>query len=269
MAEFVDLLSQKLVSFCMSRRQIDDAYASWQGLPPPKQIERAIELRNRAYDLFKRAHRKTSRNGEFGEVITYLLIEHVLNAPQLVSKMSLKTSPQMPVHGSDGIHFSYDAATGGLTLLWGESKCYGSVSAALGEAVSSVAENLQDGKMGQELFLVKEHGDLSVLSDAAREAVLSFLDPWNENYNRRVDASVILIAFDFNRFAALQGIKAAEVEATFQEALRAELEACATRLDGHLRRVGIERHSLDVFFLPVPSVDDLRTRFQDRIGWAA
>lgn len=268
-AEFVELLSQKLVSFCMSRRQINAAYESWKDLPAPKQIERAIELRNRAYDLFKRAHRKTSRNGEFGEVITYLLIEHVLKAPQLVSKMSLKTSPQMPVHGSDGIHVSFDAATGGLTLLWGESKCYGSVAAALGEAVNSVAENLQDGKMGQELFLVKEHGDLSALSDAAREAVLSFLDPWNENYNRRVDASVILIAFDFNRFAELQGIKASEVEGTFQAALRAELDACATRLDGHLRRVGIERHSLDVFFLPVPSVDDLRARFQDRIGWAA
>jgi hypothetical protein len=67
--------------------------------------------------------------------------------------MSLKTSSQMPVHGSDGIHFKCDAA-GNLRLLWGESKCYESITSALAEAVKSVAENLQHQKMSHELFLI-------------------------------------------------------------------------------------------------------------------
>lgn len=267
--EFVELLTTKLVSFCMSRKHINEAYADWKDLSPSKQIEGAIGLRNRAFDLFKRAQKKTNRNGEFGEVIAFLLMEYVLKAPQLVAKMSLKTNREMPVHGSDGIHFKFDDASGSLTLLWGESKCYASLTDALSKAVASVFENLQDNKMSHELFLVKEHGDLSFFSKEAQDAILSFLDPYNENYNKRVDGSVILIAFDFDRFAELKGLKLVEVEPRFQDLLRAELDACVTRLDERLKDVGIERHALNVFFLPVPSVADIRSSFQDKIGWAA
>ncbi|MGN8094151.1 HamA C-terminal domain-containing protein [Methylobacterium sp. 22177] len=268
-AEFVELLSTKLISFCMSRKSINAAHEKLRHLSPQKQFERATALRDQAVDLFKRAQRNTNRNGEFGEVITYLLIEHVLKAPQLVAKMSLKTSREMPVHGSDGVHFSFDPATGGLTLLWGESKCYASVANALSEAVKSVAENLQDDKMKQEIFLVREHGDLSAFSDAGRDAIMSFLDPYAENYNQRIDGSVILVAFDFERFADMNGLKPADVDNAFQDALRVELDSCATRLDAQLKKNGIEHHTIDVFFLPVPSVQDLRMRFQHRIGWAA
>ncbi|TXM73129.1 DUF1837 domain-containing protein [Methylobacterium sp. WL69] len=267
--EFIELLTTKLVSFCMSRKSINAAQEKWRDLPAEKQIEKVLHLRNKAFDLFKKAQRNTNRNGEFGEVITYLLIEYVLKAPQLVAKMSLKTNRQMPIHGSDGIHVSFDPATGGLSLLWGESKCYASVTDAISEAAGSVAENLRHDKMGHELFLIEEHGDLSAFSEAAQEALMSFLNPFNENYNKRIDRSVILIAFDFKRFAAMNSLKPHEVEAAFEAALRTELDACAVRLDGHLKKHGIEHHALDVFFLPVPSVHDFRTGFQDRIGWAA
>ena len=267
--EFIELLTTKLVSFCMSRKSINAAQETWRDLSAQKQVEKIIQLRNKAFDLFKKAQRNTNRNGEFGEVIAYLLIEYVLKAPQLVAKMSLKTNPQMPVHGSDGIHVSYDVASGGLTLLWGESKCYASVTSAISEAVESVAENLQSEKMKQELFLIEQHGDLSHFSEAGQKAIMSFLDPYDENYNKRIDRSVIVIAFDFKRFADMNALKPTEVEAAFEDALRKQLDACATRLDEHLKKHGIEHHSLDVFFLPVPSVHDFRTGFQDKIGWAA
>lgn len=268
-SEFVNLLSTKLISFCLSRKKIAAAQKSWEGLSDNKKMEGVVALRDQAVDLFKRAHKNTNRNGEFGEVITYLLIESVLKAPQMVAKMSLKTNRQMPVHGSDGIHFRFDAATGSLTLLWGESKCYSSVTAAMAEAVKSVAENLQDDKMAHEVFLIGEHADLSVFPDSAKEAILSFLNPYDENYNKRVDGSVILIAFDFAKFAELNDLQVAEIEPAFEKALCAELDTCAARLDVHLKKHAIKGHALDVFFLPVPSVDDLRTRFQDKIGWSA
>jgi hypothetical protein len=126
-AEFVDILSYKLVSFCLHRKRIHEIQSSWGALPPDKIQESAVRLHQQALDLFKRANKKTNRNGEFGELITYLLIESVLKAPQFVAKMSLKTNSQMPVHGSDGIHLSYSDQTGKLSLYWGESKCYASV----------------------------------------------------------------------------------------------------------------------------------------------
>src|SRR2546421_9368739 len=99
-AEFVDILSYKLVSFCLHRKHIDQIQSSWSTLRPDKIQESAVRLHQQALDLFKRANKKTNRNGEFGELITYLLIESVLKAPQFLAKMSLKTNSQMPVHGS-------------------------------------------------------------------------------------------------------------------------------------------------------------------------
>jgi hypothetical protein len=268
--EFVEILSHKLVPFCLHRKHIDAVQSSWKSLPPNKIQQSAIQLHHKALDLFKRANRKTNRNGEFGELITYLLIESVLKAPQFVAKMSLKTSSQMPIHGSDGIHLSYSDKTGELRLYWGESKCYASVQGAIEKAAESVAENLEHKKLAHELFLVEQYFDLAGFPEEFREAILSFLNPYDENYNKRADVSVIFIAFDFAAFAAfaaLRNIREDEVETKFLAELLTALAAYAEQLDKALEKHGIKKHSVEVFFLPVPSVEDMRNLFQDKIGW--
>lgn len=267
MEEFVEILSHKLTAFCLPRRQIRKVQASWEGMAPSKIAESAVALHNKAIDLFKKANKATNRNGEFGELIAYLLIESVLRAPQLVAKMSLKTSSQMPVHGSDGIHFKFEAPSGRLRLFWGESKCYQSVNQALSEAAKSVAENLEYDKMGHELFLIEQHADLSEFPKEVSDAILSFLDPYEESSNLRIDTSVMLIAFDFDAFAKVAALKKDEVEKAFEKLLTDELKKLALRLDAELQDHAVPQHDLEVFFLPLPSVAEMRKRFQDRIGW--
>lgn len=265
--EFVKLLSFKLVPFCLHRKYISGVQGSWATLAPAKIQQSAVGLQQKAIDLFKKAHKNTNRNGEFGELITYLLIESVLKAPQFVAKMSLKTSPQMPVHGSDGIHISYDEKAEELRLYWGESKCYSSVQAAIESATTSVAENLQYQKMAHELFLVEQYFEQADFPEKYREAILSFLDPYDENYNKRADVSVVLIAFDFSAFAKLKNLKPSEVEQEFLAELCTALAVYADRLDKLLKKHGVKQHNIEVFFLPLPSVDQMRSLFQDTIGW--
>jgi hypothetical protein len=265
--EFVEILGTKLVGFCLPRREVGRAKARWADLPPSKVVEDAVRLHNRAVDLFIKANRATNRNGEFGELIAYLLVESVLRAPQLVAKMSLKTSGQMPVHGSDGIHFRLDPPDGRLRLFWGESKCYQSVSSALAEAAKSIAENLAADKMRHELFLVDQHADFSDLPHGLADAVLEFLDPYSEKSNLRLDTSVMLIAFDFAGFASLSGIEPEAVETAFEHKLEEELPNLAARLDQELAKRVMQPHDIHAFFLPVPSIAELRAAFQARIGW--
>jgi HamA len=266
-AEFVDVLSFKLVPFCLHRKHIQQIQNSWNTLPASRIQESAVRLHQQALELFKRANRKTNRNGEFGELITYLLIETVLKAPQFVAKMSLKTNSEMPIHGSDGIHLGYDDQTGKLSLYWGESKCYASVQSAINKAAESIAENLQHDKLSRELFLVEQYFDLAGFPNGFREAILSFLNPYDENYNKRADVSVIFIAFDFVAFAALNELSPDEVEIKFSVELRAALADYVVRIDKALENHGVRKHSVEVFFLPVPSVDEMRSLFQDKIGW--
>jgi len=267
MEDFVELLSTKLIAFCLPRKEIRSTQERWVKLTTQKQVEDAVRLHNRALDLFKRANRATNRNGEFGEVIAYLLIESVLRAPQLVAKMSLKTNSQMPVHGSDGIHFRLETPGGELRLFWGESKCYQSVEQAIMRAAESVAENLEHEKMSHELFLIEQHADLDDFPVELKEAILEFLDPYSEKSNLRLDTSVMLIAFDFDAYAKAEGAPPANAEAVFARHLAAELPILAARIDAALDHHAVPAHDLHVFFMPVPSITDMRDRFQSRIGW--
>jgi hypothetical protein len=267
-AEFVEILSFKLVPFCLHRKYINQVQSSWGSSPPGKVQERAVQLHQQALELFKRANKKTNRNREFGELITYLLIESVLKAPQFVAKMSLKTNSQMPVHGSDGIHLGYSDQTGKLSLYWGESKCYASVQSAIDKAAESVAENLEHNKLAHELFLVEQYFDLAGFPEEFREAILSFLNPFNENYNKRADVSVVFIAFDFSAFAALNKLNPDEVEITFLAELSTALADYVVRIDNAFEKRGVKKHAVEIFFLPVPSVDEMRALFQNKIGWS-
>ena len=253
----------------MHRKYINQTQNTWATLSPNKIQESAITLHQKALDLFKQANRKTNRNGEFGELITYLLIESVLKAPQFVAKMSLKTSSQMPIHGSDGIHLSYDSNSGKLSLYWGESKCHASVQHAIVKAVKSIADNLEHKKMTRELYLVEQYFDLNGFPEDFREAILSFLDPFDEKYNLRVDVSVMFIAFDFEAFAALSDIDLDDIEIEFSTQLQTALEHYVVKMDKLIDKHKIKKHSIEIFFLPVPSVDEIRTLFQQRIGWSS
>ncbi len=62
--------------------------------------------------------------GEGGEVILYSLLEGYLEAPKILSKMELKTSPKHYVYGSDGVHL-LRINDDTYQLIFGESKMYG------------------------------------------------------------------------------------------------------------------------------------------------
>lgn len=265
--EFVDYLYMKLVGFCLHRKSIEQQQALWKDLPANKIQERANGLQLRAKRLFKTAQEKTNRNGEFGELIIYILIEAILGAPQFVAKMSLKTNTQMPVHGSDGIHLKWDEHKKRIVLYWGESKCHKTVNGAIDDAISSIAENLAASKLGQEVFLVQEYYDQSGFPEDMREAILAFLDPLDENYHQRADASVMLVCFDFKAFGEMSDVDEDNVEAEFEKQLTDALPKYVERIDEALETHGVKKHTIEMFFLPVPSVGDMRTKFQNIIGW--
>ncbi|WP_051419872.1 DUF1837 domain-containing protein [Paracoccus pantotrophus] len=138
MSELVDTVSTYIVNFCLPRQQVADLNEQYGKVSPEEFTTMFEVLRQEAFDLFKRAHVATNRNGEAGELILYLLTEWLLEAPQIVAKMSLKTNTEMPVHGADGVHVRYCAATGRLYIYWGEAKLYGNLDQAITEAAKSI-----------------------------------------------------------------------------------------------------------------------------------
>jgi hypothetical protein len=265
-SELIDAVSMHIVNFCLPRKHVTDVHDLYGKVGSEEFVQRFEALRQEAFDLFKRAHLATNRNGEAGELILYLLTEWLLGAPQIIAKMSLKTNTEMPVHGADGVHVRYCPTTTRLYVYWGEAKLYQGIGDAITEAAKSIAESLKDEKVKHEISLVKRYLDLSGLPDPAKMAMLSMLDPFGTGYANRHDVISCLIAFDFEAFAAAQASEG-DAEKEFRKLALAKLEEVASKITTALKDKGMAHQPVEMFIIPVPSVARLRELFQDKIGW--
>jgi len=265
--ELTDAIAHYLVPFCLPRSQVQAVDAQYQKVTANEFRLLASKLSEEAKALFIRANKLTNRNGEAGELLLYLLTEWILGAPQLIAKMSLKTNREMPVHGSDGVHVRYCAETSRLLLYWGESKLYAKVGDAITSAITSISEALDPEKMKHEIDLVKRNIDFAGLDAASKEALLKYLDPFEEAYNERHDVITCLIGFNFAAYASISAADGDKAEAKLIKEAQDALAGLAPGLVKALKAAKLDTHPIELFFFPVPSVQELRDLFQAKIGW--
>lgn len=265
--ELVDAIIHYLAPFALPRTEVK-AVDSLYGKVSVDDFKIChTQLMERAKSLFKRANEVTNRNGEAGELLLYLLTEWILGAPQLIAKMSLKTNKEMPVHGADGVHLRYSKNDNRLLLYWGKSKLYTEVTGAIAAAVKSITESLQPDKLKHEIELVQRNIDFSGLEAREKEALLKYLDPFDETYNERHDVVTCLIGFDFDGFSTVSKIDPANAEAEFIKLAQQKIAEVAPELSDALKKAGLGAQPVELFFFPVPSVQELRNVFQKKIGW--
>lgn len=265
--DLVDVISLYLAPFALPRTEVEEVYQEYGKLPADDYALLQIDLHNRAVELFKKAQISTNRNGESGELLLCLLTEWILGAPQLIAKMSLKTNPEMPVHGSDGVHVRFCKDTGRLLLFWGESKLYGKVSEAIGSAAESIKTALMPAKVKHELTFVRRHISFSGLEPDAVKAIKAHLNPFTEASNKRVNVTTCLIGFDFAGYAIDASVGPEDVEDTFRSEVVASLPKWAEEIAGVFNNEGLAKQTIEMFLFPVPSIADFRKLFQKKIGW--
>jgi hypothetical protein len=258
----VDAISLFIAHFCLPRSEVEDVYANTDSLEPFEIHRRMSQLDERARKLFQKA-RKDS--GEVGELLLFILTEWVLEAPQIVAKMSLKTNSAMPIHGSDGIHVKFDAEAGKLLVFSGEAKLHKNVKRAIASAVESIGKALSTDKMDHELQLVHRNIQFAGLDDKSRSALLQYLDPFDETGTNRHDVITCLIGFDFTAYQDLVSVEG-EPEEIFQISAREKLAELGPVMATALQNAGLGRTHVELFFLPLPSVDAARDRFNAFIG---
>lgn len=112
--DLIDYIDTKLVEYAIPKKDLDAAKQYLQETGSPAKI---IELKNKANSLFT----NLEKTGEGGEILLYILTQEFLGLPQLLCKMSLKTSGQLHYQGADGIHVGFDKESQNLHLYWGES----------------------------------------------------------------------------------------------------------------------------------------------------
>jgi len=194
--ELVDAIIHYISWFTLPRREIDKVYALYGTVTPEEFQLRTSQLFQSAISLFKRANKATNRNGEAGEFILFLLTEWILSAPQILAKMALKTNSQMAVLGADGVHARYSKEDDQLLMYWGESKLYANVSDAIAAAIKSINDANDPEQLKHELELVSRNLTLSGLDESAQDAMLRQLDPFDDEYNKKIYVTTCLIGFN-------------------------------------------------------------------------
>lgn len=266
--QFVDLLTDHIISFCLPRSEIMEARNAVLATGDLILASRKMQsLSDRARQLFIRAKKGSSRSGEAGEILLYILNEWILKAPQIVSKMYLKTNSNMPVHGTDGIHLHYDEQLHKLIVYWGESKVHETLSSALSAALSSISDFVTNSHEKREIELISSHPDLTGFTDEGKKALLRYFDPYDAASQDRVSVFSCLLVFESN-FKAISSDDA-KIEAEFIDLLNKTTNEFITSIAAKVTAQGLNVRRFCFFLLPVPSVQDFRDKFQAKIGWPA
>ena len=221
-----------------------------------------MRLRSEAVSTFT----DLENTGEGGELLLFALAEKVLHLPQIICKMSLKTSSQMHYHGADGIHAAVGPTSGKLLLYWGESKLYDDPIKAIYECLKSIAPMLTDVASGEaasdrDFTLLSRYADLD---DEQLEAALKqFLDKQNPLFNSLEVGGLCLVGFDCAAYPKQD--QAGQLEQVVA-AIAKELPAWKKQI---AKRIGEEKLTNFVFHfitVPFPSVQDFRERFRKELG---
>lgn len=249
----VSALADQVVDYCIPRSSLLEAKEHFERTGS---MEAITALDRQARSLFV----NITTSGEGGELLLYLLLERVLGLPQLLCKMRLKTNTQVHVHGVDGVHGKV-LDDGRLALYWGESKLHASASKAIAACFESVAPYLLDpggGASERDLELVRQELDLG--DPAVEQALLRYFDDSQPESARVEIRGACLIGFD------LADYPSAEQHAQLAKGIARRIAGWQRSIAGQVTARELERFELEVFCVPLPSVEDFRTRLIAQMG---
>ncbi len=211
------------------------------------QLRESTRLAKKAAALFTT---KQPSSGEGGELLLYALLEQGLGVPQILSKMSLKTNPEVQVHGTDGVHAKI-LDSGNLALYWGEAKIWDSLSSAIADCFDSITPYLLGEAVEQDTWLIKHYADLG--DDELKSRVLEYFDNSNPKSANVEVRGACLIGFTQADYPVLP-----KSATELQEQLDASICKWQSSVSRKILNSKIESYELEIFFLPVPSADDFR-----------
>ncbi len=252
--EFIDL---KIVEYAIPKKEIDDARKYLNETQSPIKFQ---ALRQKAEKLFT----DLEKTGEGGEILLYILVQEFLKIPQLISKMSLKTSGQLHYQGADGIHVSYDNVNQNLNLYWGEAKMYADLNSGMNACFDSIMGFLTDAQSAgsvqeRDLQLITSNISANVNDTALEDALVSYFDRDSDLSNHIVYKGLCFIGFDSDDYPCDGAQKTTQ---QIRELMQAQLTNWHKKLkDKIVEKNPLHLKEMHVFLMPFPSVAKFREAY--------
>lgn len=264
---FVDYIFKKIDRYCIPRKERNQAKKKYDENGDESVFS---ELHDKAIKLF--AYSNSSRGahlGEPAELIAFIILEAFLDAPQIASKMYMKTNPSMPIHGADAIHVRYHKEDDCLDLIWGEAKLYENLNNGISNAIESIKNFISyDEKTGnkpqnRDIEIIKDFPDVD--NDDMRQAICDYFDPYSDKAGNVQHIYTCLVGYDESLYGHLVGNTDAEIEQYFRtEYVKRAVDTYNSFID-KVKKAGLSELQFIIFLLPFKSIDALRESFKAKL----
>lgn len=254
MEDLVDYLDMRIVDYAIPKKEIDEAK---KYLLDTESTAKLMSLRKKVQELFT----DLKKTGEGGEMLLYILAQEVLKLPQLISKMSLKTSGKLHYQGADGIHFNYDSTTNSLNLYWGESKMHKTIGTGISECFESLNGYLLDkysysSTQERDLDLITGNINNNVNDPALEDLLVKYFDKDDEFSNKLVYKGICFIGYDYGKYPSSSAPKTLD---ELKKEIETELIKHYKTIETNIKKyVNLDTKEIHVFLMPFPSVEDFR-----------
>lgn len=246
-----NLLYEFIIDYCISSAN----------RPEQLTARESARLTKEARKLFRHPEidsENPDRTGEAGELLLFFLIEAILGAPQMVSKMELKTNHKDEVKGSDGIHAKYNSEDELVDFFFGEAKLYVDSNSAINSALSSIDDFHNIEMLEHEFTMVTKHFKYS--NEETKKALSSLIVCGEPGPNARLNHAC-LIGYNYKEFSTIDGGNPKALTENFISKFHEEGLRLTTSLQKKIANMNCNHLSFEFFFLPFPSVDDFRNAF--------
>ncbi|WP_028113007.1 HamA C-terminal domain-containing protein [Ferrimonas kyonanensis] len=250
-----DTLYLYIIDYCLSAKNRNE----------PLTPRQSTQLTKEARRLFRHPEitdTSPDKTGEAGETLLYFLMEAVLEAPQMVSKMELKTNHRDEVKGSDGIHAKWNEDLEMVDFFFGESKLYKNVNGAITDAIKSV-DNFHEIKMYEHEFsMVTKH--FKYADDYVKEEISNLFVNGNPGPNVRLNHAC-LIGYDYGGYISIFDQSHKNLVSKFTDSLLTDFQKIVPTLQKKFDSFNKKHLAFDIFFLPFPSVVEFRNAFNEAL----
>lgn len=204
------------------------------------------------------------RNGELGEFLLFCFLEGHLGAPKILSKLELKTSPDMPVFKSDGVHY-LDLGDGGFQLIFGESKLYKDLTEGLHEAFKSIAgikKVASDGRDGisYDKGLLSSYIDRETFSKVEMDFMEKIIYPSAVSDMPIVDdAFGIFLGYEID-ISEWKKLKNRDFRSRLEGQVKTMIQDRKDKIVEYIEKYNLEGHSFYIYTVPFSKLDQSRKK---------
>ncbi len=258
-----DAVSSKLLE------SVADYALSWRIKEQYK--DQAMYISKKAREKFKEYK---SNEGELGELLLFCFLEGHLEAPKILSKLELKTSNNMYINGSDGVHLKKIKDSKYL-LIFGESKMYNKIHKGLASAFKSIYDfknelNSNGSKktgINFEKGLISSHIDEETFEQDDEEILTALLYPQKtiENKIKIDDGYAIFLGYEINISKEQKKSTNEEFEKEISKKIKLEILNFKDEIYNKIEQNKLIGSTFYVYILPFTDIETNRKKILEQV----